>query len=699
MKRKIQILVMTCIALLLAQTAARAVGALYTRPLNSSQTYNKAWIKTVDATVQIDGQVATTHVDQLFRNEMSTTVEAVWIFPLPSGAVVTELYYWFNGVRYKGSIREAQAARQDYESHIRQQIDPALLEYLGDNLFKLSIAPINPNSDVRSEITYVQLLDYEFGNVDYTFLLNAVGLSPKPLNRVSISGTVESPAEFKYLRSPSHGAGTAFQLTRVSDRKYTFLFGDENFTPNRDLQIEFETLRKQVEVNLFRYTPTPEDSIGSDSFYAVWITPPDSIDTAAQIPKNIVFTADVSSSMEGTRIQQLKASLNAFLNNLAPIDYFNMVTFGTTVVKFRSDLVEASAANLDAARAFITEIGAVGLTNIDEALKVSLQQSFGAATANYIIFLTDGYPTWGETDVPDILANVKSRNTKGINIFPFGVGEEVSKPLLLQMAVENGGYATFIASATDITTTINNHFKRISKPVLGDLAITIEGLIASDRYPRPLPDLFWGSQVLQLGLYRNSGDFPVTLTGTMRDKSVQLQDVAACAGTPGGYAFVPRLWAQAKIRYLLEQIGIYGEKAELKNQVIELSLKFQILTPYTSFYSDPNPPNTAVEERPVEQPAAFTLHQNYPNPFNPATTIRYDLLGAGSVTVRVYDLQGRLVRVLFSGARGAGSYMVSWDGTDLKGIPVAAGIYICRMEFIDGSGRKFSQSRRMLFVK
>ncbi len=699
MRRMVQIILCAAAGLLLIQDAARAVGALYTRPLNSSQTYNKAWIKTVDATVQIDGQVATTHVDQLFRNEMSSTVEAVWIFPLPSGAVVTELYYWFNGVRYKGSIHEAQAARQDYESQIRQQIDPALLEYLGDNLFKLSIAPINPLSDVRSEITYVQLLNYEFGNVDYTFLLNAVELSPKPLNRVSISGTVESPTDFKYLRSSSHGSSTAFQLLQVNPRKYTFLFGDENFMPDRDLQIEFETVRSQVEVNLFRYTPTPEDSLGTDSFYAVWITPPDSIDTAAQIPKNIVFTADVSSSMEGIRIQQLKAALNTFLNNLAPMDYFNIVTFGTTVVKFRPDLMPASPANLDAARAFISEIGAVGLTNIDEAIKVSLQQSFGAASANFLIFLTDGYPTWGETDVPDILTNVKSRNTRGINLFPFGVGEEVSKPLLLQMAVENGGYATFIAQATDITSTINNHFKRISKPVLGDLAITIDGLTSSDKYPRPLPDLFWGSQVLQLGLYSNAGQFPVTLTGTLRGKSVQMQDVAAFVSTPGGYAFVPRLWAQAKIRYLLDQIGIYGEKAELKNQIIELSLRFQILTPYTSFYSDPNQPNTAVEERLVEQPAAFTLHQNYPNPFNPETTIRYDLLSYGSVTLRVYDLQGRLVRVLYSCMRGAGSYSVSWNGTDLNGAPVAAGIYIFRLDYIDKAGQHFSQSRRMVLVK
>ncbi|NOY61228.1 MAG: hypothetical protein GXO75_20140 [Calditrichaeota bacterium] len=116
------------------------------------------WIKTVDANVEIDGQIAVTYVDQTFRNEMNTSVEAVWVFPLPEGAVVTELYYWFNGKRYKGAIRERGEARDAYNKQIRRWLDPALLEYLGDNLYRLSIAPINANSDVRTEITYVQLL-------------------------------------------------------------------------------------------------------------------------------------------------------------------------------------------------------------------------------------------------------------------------------------------------------------------------------------------------------------------------------------------------------------------------------------------------------------------------------------------------------------------------------------------------------------
>ena len=686
--------------LFLAQTAAFAIGSLFSRPLNSTTTYNKVWIKSVDATVQITGQVATTHVDQIFYNEMTATIEAVWIFPLPEGAVVTELYYWFNGQRYKGSVREAQKARNDYNNRIRQQLDPALLVYLGNNLFRLSIAPINGLSDVRTEITYVQLLPYEFGNVDYSFLLNATGLSPKPLNRISVSGVIESPTAFKYMRSPTYGNSTDFQLTQVTDKKFSFVFGDENYLPDRDLILEYETLRNQIQVNMLRYTPTPQDSIGTDSFYALWITPPDSLTSEEQIPKKIVFTADVSSSMEDARIQQLKACLQAFLNHLALMDQFNIIPFGTTVTPFRPNLVSASAANLDSARAFITDLGAAGLTNIDEALSVSLLQSFSDETVNSIVFLTDGYPTWGETSAPKILSNVQTRNVKKVKIFPFGVGDDVSKPLLTQLGSENGGYATFIANTTDIAGTISNHFKRMSRPVLTNLALELTGLTTSDKFPRPLPDLFWGSQVLQLGLYSNAANALVTLKAQVRGQPLQMQAEMNFETTPGGYSFVPRLWAQAKINYLLEQIGIYGEIAELKNQIIELSLKFQILTPYTAFYSDPNDPASEVVIKADEQlPFRFTLAQNYPNPFNPTTAISYQLPGSGTVRIKIFDLQGRLVKTLFSGSQQAGAYTVCWDGRDMHDRPVAAGVYLYQIEFVDAGGKKTIQSKKMSLVK
>jgi hypothetical protein len=80
-------------------------------------------------------------------------------------------------------------------------------------------------------------------------------------------------------------------------------------------------------------------------------------------------------------------------------------------------------------------------------------------------------------------------------------------------------------------------------------------------------------------------------------------------------------------------------------------------------------------------PARFALHPNAPNPFNPATVITYDLPEQAAVRLRVFDVAGRLVRVLVADQQAeAGRNKVTWDGRDDTGRCVAAGVYFCRMD-------------------
>jgi Ca-activated chloride channel family protein len=673
---------------------ASAVGVLFCRRVGWNVEYNKMAIKSVGTTTEIDGQIAITHTDQRFFNETGMLVESIFVFPLPEGAMITELYYWFNGKKYAAEIRERQAAVKDYNDKLRQYLDPALLEYLGNNLFRLSIAPINPNSEVRFEITYIELLSYDFGKVSYKYLLNTLELSPKPLETVMLTIDARSSKPYKYFTSPSHHNSTANQIAKISDYHYQAIFGDENFYPDRDYDIEFETIRDNVDFHVLTYTPVPADSFGKDSFYALWITPPDSFSNWQPIPKDIVFTADVSSSMEGLRLQQLKEALNQFLDLLSPNDSFNIITFGTHVTKFQPDLVPATFDYVYAAHAFVYQMYALGMTNIDGALRASLTQSFENQTSNNLIFLTDGLPTYGETRIDMIADSANAMNKKEVRIFSFGVGETLSKPLLIRLARENHGYPTFITAEDSIALIVTNHFKRISQPVLSNIKIDFGGLNEWDRYPKVIPDLFWGNQALLLGLYSNSGIFEVKLKAKTFGDSTELNQTIAFLDSAGGHRAVPRLWAQKKIQYLLEQIEIYGEVPELVNQIIDLSLRFGILTPYTAFYADP----TKVDEtNPITKPTDFALYQNYPNPFNPTTTISYRLPSGKDkyfVTLKVYDALGRLVKVLVEGYQATGTFQAIWDGTDMYGKTVASGIYYYTIQADD-----FRQTKKMVLMR
>ncbi|MCB9250143.1 MAG: VWA domain-containing protein [Ignavibacteriales bacterium] len=268
---------------------------------------------------------------------------------------------------------------------------------------------------------------------------------------------------------------------------------------------------------------------------------------------------------------------------------------------------------------FVYQIYALGMTNISAALDSSLNQSFGELTSNNLIFLTDGKPTFGITQIDSILNYTKKLNNKGIRLYSFGIGDNLSKTLLTQLSSQNNGYATYITSDDNIAKLVSNHFTRISKPIITDLSLDYGGFVTVDKYPKIFTDLYWGSQTMELGLYSQGNETQIKLNGMIQSQPVQFSKTIIFPDS-GGHRFVPRLWAKAKINHLLDLIDIYGETDELVEQILELSLQFQILTKYTAFYSDP----TSVKD--VENkliPDEFIVEQNYPNPFNPLTVINY----------------------------------------------------------------------------
>jgi Ca-activated chloride channel family protein len=673
---------------------ANSTGVLYVRPRFSSVQYEKVWIKSLNVDVSVQDQVAETHVDQVFFNELTQSAEAIYIFPLPENAMISELVYWVNGERFVAEIRERQEAINDYNQKLREWLDPALLEYLGDNLFRLSIVPVNAQSEFRTEITYIELLNYDFGVSKYKFLMNTLELSSKALLTVHFDLYAKTQNTFKYFQSPSHENSAATQILKHADDHYTMEFGDENFFPDKDVIIEMETVREEVEFSLLTYTPAPEDSFGTDSFYALWITPPDSVEEEEIIPKDIVFTADVSSSMEGERINQVKQALNSFLDKLNTQDRFNIITFATHVVKFRDNLIEAEAGNITAAHNFVYEMYALGMTNISAALDSSLAQSYRKGTSKNMIFLTDGEPTMGQTIPDSILFRTRHNNINNVRIFSFGVGEDINKSLLTSVSLENYGYPTFITSDDSIALLITNHFKRISLPVMTDMELYYGRLQVWDRYPKTMSDLFWGTQVLELGLYNGNGSYPVTLSGWIGEDSVSFIKTYEFTDTLGGFRFVPRLWAQAKINHLLDLIAVHGETEELVNQIIELSLTFQILTPYTAFYVDPTDldnGNTRIVSK------KFKLFTNYPNPFNPETIIKYVLpsdKASYQVKIVIYDNLGQLVLVLKDELQSPGIYIVKWNGQNAAGQAMPSGVYLCVLQ-----AGSFKAMQKMLLVR
>jgi Ca-activated chloride channel family protein len=677
-----------------------SVGALYARRPLSNEAGVPLWLKKYDVDVKITDQIAVTHVDQTFQNETNTRLEGIFVFPLPDNAVVTELALWINGQRVVAKVMDSDTARATYDNIVRRSIDPALMEYLGKNIFKLSVFPIDPTGSVMSErrieITYAELLPYDAARVEYKFFMKTVNMSSKPVQRASLALDLTTQNKVISFTSPSHPAAGEGSITKVSDNHYTATFGDENTNSEKDLRLIYTLEQTIFAMNHLTYAVRPDsllffDTLGDNPYFLLWVTPSD---TAKPIDKNVVLVADVSSSMTGARIIQLRAALNAMVDKLNTGDFFNIIAFNTSVKLFKTDIVIANTANKAAAHAFINSLSEASLTNIEGALKAALQSSWDPKKVNAIVFLTDGKPTWPITSTSaTILDTVRGYNTGKVELYTFGIGDGVETDFLKLLAKQNDGFATMILADDKINTMMQSFMTKISYPLLKNLAINYSGISAYDIFPNPLPNLYAGAQLSVLGRYRIGGEFPITVTGSRGQDSLTLSQTLAFPALKN-HPFVPRMWASSKIDFLLNEIAIYGENPELVSGVKTLGKKYSIITKYTSaIVVEPTAANNMLDKT-VSPSRSLKLFQNLPNPFAATTQIRYSIPAQKSpqfMSIKIYDASGKLVRTLVNEMTAGGNYVVHWNATDQSGRNLCAGIYFAVLEI--------GQARQMITMR
>jgi Ca-activated chloride channel homolog len=240
------------------------------------------------------------------------------------------------------------------------------------------------------------------------------------------------------------------------------------------------------------------------------------------------------------------------------------------------------AASRDAALQFVAEQRALGGTNISDALATALAVKKDPTRPFLVIFLTDGMPTVGVTDVEAILKETGSKKEATTRLFVFGIGHDVNTTLLDRLADENRGARDYVGEREDLELKVSSFFAKVSSPVLANVKLAVEGISTGDLHPKTLPDLFRGSQMLVTGRYKGAGEAKVKVTGDVNGKPVAY-DYALTFGAGGKDPSIARLWAVRKVGYLIDQIRLNGESKELKDEVVRLGVKYGIVTPYTSY--------------------------------------------------------------------------------------------------------------------
>ena len=682
--------------LFLCTAETYSIGRVYARyPNNASSPIFNLRITNLTATVEIHDQLAVTHVDQEFANDNTSRLEGFYVFQLPDGAQVNEMYLWINGVRTSYQVKKRDEAIVKYTEIVQKLKDPAILQDLGSNRFQLQIFPFEPKGTRRIEIIYSQPLTYVAGSIQYTFPLDMKDYTSAPIDKVTMTIDIQSQVPITGVETSVDQFPTAATVVKVDSTHYRVSYGVEKVAFSKDFFVRSQLADDAP--RMVNVTYAAPDSLHEAPYFLLWISTPDTLVSDTSKPRAVTFVADVSSSMEGIRLSQLKDVLGSFIDLLNEQDKFNIVIFSTGVTSFRPDLTKASTSARDSARAFISKLTALGLTNIEAALQDALLQTYTDPNHSAILFLTDGQASWGETNSDSIVARTKRWNTNEIPVYPVGVGDEADYSLLAKLAGSSGGVFTRILAEDSIYSKVKELYRKVILPPLKSLTMNYSTFDAFDVHPATMPVLFAGDQLLLTGRFTQKGTNPLTLNGTVEGTPFSISQQVTFSDTCKTIPAVARYWGAHKIQSLLDMIAIVGEKQELVDQIVALSIRYSVLTPYTAFLVvEPQfgTGGTGTTES-LTTPHSFGLMQNFPNPFNPATTIRYSVPeGVHYVTLQVYDLLGRLITTLISKVQQSGSYEVRWNGTDGSGSPVPSGFYIYRL-----TAGPFRDAKTMMLLK
>ncbi len=538
--------------------------------------------------IRIRDQIATTDVVQVFRNDTSNRFEGTFLFPIPAGAHVNEFAMEVNGEVVKAELLDAAKARQIYEDIVRKALDPALFEYAGRGLFKVRIFPIEPRSTKEVRVRYSELLSREGDLIGYTYPLDTTKYSLKPIPEFTMKIDVEAGTDrlLKTVYSPSH----EIEIQRKGDRAAVLGLETGRMAVDKDFKLYVSYRRGSGDAVVIDFLTHHEEGADDPGHFLLLVSPAAWDKPAKPLPKDVIFVLDSSGSMRGEKMDQAKAAMEYCVKSLHPEDRFEVIRFSTEAEPVFGELVTADGANRDRAKRFLESVPAIGGTAIEEALGLAMRTAAGKAVPGrpmQILFLTDGKPTLGATREEVILKSLeraKGDSKATIRVFCFGIGTSLNTHLLDLITETTRGTSEYVLPEEDIEEKVSRFYAKVSDPVLADLTVDLTGVDwVRNRYPKDLPDLFHGDQLVILGAYRRSAqEGVVTLRGQMNgEERTFVLPVALGGGRDHG--FIANLWATRRVGYLLDQIRLHGESGELKDEVVRLARKFNIVTPYTSY--------------------------------------------------------------------------------------------------------------------
>ncbi len=614
-------------------------------------------LKHTEVQAQVAGNISRIQVTQTFENPFTTTLEAVYIFPLPDEAAVDDMLIKIGDRTIKGNIKQRQEAQQIYEQAKQQGRTAGLLEQERDNIFTQSLANIQPGEQIDVIIYYCDRLKFNGGNYEFVFPMvvgpgyipgiaiegnptrGGSATTPMTLNQdtdlvpdasrlnapilpagmrsghdIHVTLEIDAGLEIHNIKSPSHQIQVSHegQLVRVK------LAGGDTI-PNKDLIVRYQVAGDNTQATLL----TQADERGGH--FALYLIPAIQYRSEQIVAKDVVFLIDTSGSQMGAPLMQCQELMRRFINGLNPQDTFSIIDFSDTTQQLAPVPLANNSQNRSLAINYINQLNAGGGTDMSRGIRAVFNFPVtDPGRLRSIILLTDGYI--GNEN--QILSQVQKHLQAGNRLYSFGVGSGVNRFLLNRLAELGRGISYIIRHDEPATEVVEKFFHQINNPVLANIHWQWQGDGESPMmYPSLLPDLF--------------AEQPLVLFGRKPDKragKLHINGIAA-GGIPYENTFdvnfqvtgnpaIAQLWGRDRIKDLMNKM-VSGETKGGVEAVTNTALTYQLLSQYTAFVavSDDvrvNPEQISVSVQvPVEMPEGVSYDGIFGSSIATASTVNY----------------------------------------------------------------------------
>ncbi len=532
-------------------------------------------IKEHDVDVTINNGVAVTRVTQVFENTENRQVEALYTFPVPRGASVSNFSMWINGKEMVGEVLEKQRARQIYDSYKQRRKDPGLLEQVDYKRFEMRIFPIAAGAEQKVQIAYYQELAVDHDEALYVYPLATVtrgDADARTTGRFAINFQVKSEVPVTGLESPSHPG--EFVPARHTETYQQASLETDGGSLARDVVLRYRLSRPKTGFDLITSRQK-----GEDGYFLLTLTAGEEL-AALDSGMDYVFVLDISGSMatDGKLIVS-KSAVQAFIDELAPEDRFEVMTFNVQPQTLFGELRPAADQSRGPASAFLDTRQARGGTVLAPAMNTAYRYADPDRTLNVVV-LSDGMTEQRERRELMDLIDGRPRNAR---VFCIGIGNEVNRPLLEQMADDSGGLAAFISRGDDFTRAAKAFRRKLMRPVAADIRLEIDGAGVRELEPALVPNLYYGAPVRIYGRYSGSGEARVRMKANVQGVALERETTLLFPETDGGNPEIERMWAWKRIDGLLKQADRSGDRRPVLEEVVRLGEDFSIVTEYTSF--------------------------------------------------------------------------------------------------------------------